>query len=73
MNAADLENIVPSLPTGWSTGGLAATVEKKTAAVKAREEKNKRSRPRHKLPKGAVAGNEFTEDVRLSPIEVSAY
>ncbi|KAE8538054.1 hypothetical protein D1P53_006121 [Cryptococcus gattii VGV] len=63
MNAADLENIVPSLPTGWSTGGLAATVEKKTAAVKAPEEKNKRSRPRHKLPKGAVAGNEFTEDL----------
>lgn len=72
MNAADLESIVPSLPTGWSTGGLAATVEKKTAAVKAPEEKNKRSRPRHKLPKGAVAGNEFTEDVRLSPTEVSA-
>lgn len=72
MNTADLENIVPSLPTGWSSGGLAATVEKKTATVKAPEEKNERSRPRHKLPKGAVAGKEFTEDVRLSFIEASS-
>lgn len=72
MNTADLETIVLSLPTGWSSGGLAATVEKKTATVKAPEEKNERSRPRHKLPKGVVAGKEFTEDVGLSFVVASS-
>ncbi|ODN84734.1 hypothetical protein, variant 1 [Cryptococcus amylolentus CBS 6039] len=61
--AAEIESYVPSLPTGWATaGGLAATVEKKTAAVKAPGEKLERSKPKHKLPKGAVAGKPVAED-----------
>ncbi|WWD15845.1 hypothetical protein CI109_100269 [Kwoniella shandongensis] len=60
---AELESYVPSLPTGWSNvGGLAATVEKKTAAVKAPAEKRARTKPRHQLPKGVTVGKAFTED-----------
>ncbi|WVF72273.1 hypothetical protein IAT40_007085 [Kwoniella sp. CBS 6097] len=78
VNEADLESTVPSLPTGWSTGGLAKTVEKKTAAAAAAasakatsagagKDKGKGAaggavKPKHKLPKGAVAGKPFTED-----------
>ncbi|WVQ98657.1 hypothetical protein IAU59_005788 [Kwoniella sp. CBS 9459] len=81
VNEADLETNVPSLPTGWSTGGLAKTVEKKTAAAAASasvsaskstgsgtgKDKGKGKgiaggKPRHRLPKAAVAGKPFTED-----------
>ncbi|WVQ71587.1 hypothetical protein IAR50_001127 [Cryptococcus sp. DSM 104548] len=61
--AGEIESFVPSLPTGWATaGGLAATVEKKTAAVKAPGEKQERSKPKHKLPKGAAEGKPVAED-----------
>lgn len=64
-NADDLESYVPSLPTGWATGSLGpAQAQKKAAAVKKEvPEKPKKTGARHKLPKDAVAGKSFTEDV----------
>ncbi|OCF35430.1 signal recognition particle subunit SRP72 [Kwoniella heveanensis BCC8398] len=67
VNEADLESTVPSLPTGWSTGGLAKTVERKNAAAAAAKasagaQGGITKKPRHKLPKGAVVGKPFTED-----------
>jgi signal recognition particle subunit SRP72 len=56
---ADLESHVPSLPTGWAVGGVEGV---KRAAVASREAKAKR-KTRHALPKGAVEGTTFTEDV----------
>ncbi|WWC90115.1 uncharacterized protein L201_005048 [Kwoniella dendrophila CBS 6074] len=84
----DLESNVPSLPTGWSTGGLQKTVEKKTALVKAPTEKKSSSstttniagaskgvevKRKHKLPKDAVVGKPFTEDPeRWTPLKQRA-
>ncbi|WRT67060.1 uncharacterized protein IL334_004026 [Kwoniella shivajii] len=64
----DLENNVPSLPTGWAIGSLSKTVEKKTANVKAPTDKKSanvnagENKRKHKLPKAAVVGKPFTED-----------
>ncbi|KAL1411291.1 hypothetical protein Q8F55_002242 [Vanrija albida] len=63
--AADLESHVPTVPSGWSRGGVKpgdkpvptpAPVASSSAAPKPR------TKPRHKLPKGAVAGKAFTQD-----------
>ncbi|WVR05118.1 hypothetical protein IAU60_002130 [Kwoniella sp. DSM 27419] len=68
------ESNVPSLPAGWSSGGVldakakkpasapgvaAATGSKSAAPV---SKGRKEGKTRHKLPKGAVAGKAFTED-----------
>ncbi|WWC61202.1 uncharacterized protein I303_103782 [Kwoniella dejecticola CBS 10117] len=60
----DVESNVPSLPTGWSTGGLAKVVEKKTAAAKPSAEKKAggEKKRKHKLPKGAVEGKNINQD-----------
>ncbi|WWC69534.1 uncharacterized protein I206_103476 [Kwoniella pini CBS 10737] len=60
----DLESNVPSLPTGWSSGGLAKVVEKKTAAAKPSIEKKVagEKKRKHKLPKGAVEGKNVNQD-----------
>lgn len=67
---ADLESFVPSLPTGWATGGVESVVKKSVAAAsaptkagKSEKEGEQKKRRRHKLPKGAVEGRAFTEDV----------
>lgn len=60
ISDADLETFVPSLPTGWSTGGI-STAAKTTA----KEVKTGKKKPRHKLPKGAVVGKPFNEDVSI--------
>jgi signal recognition particle subunit SRP72 len=54
---------VPSLPTGWALGGLEGV--KKAASVKEAKKEKVKGKPRHKLPKGAVAGKPFNEDVRV--------
>ena len=53
---------MPNLPTGWAVGGVEAV--KKAAPVKAEKKEKVRGKLRHQLPKGAVAGKPFTEDVR---------
>jgi signal recognition particle subunit SRP72 len=60
----DLETYVPGLPTGWAVGGVEGV--KKVAPVKAVTKEKveaKKGKTRHRLPKGAVVGKPFTEDV----------
>ncbi|BEJ16066.1 hypothetical protein CspHIS471_0506710 [Cutaneotrichosporon sp. HIS471] len=57
-SAGELETYVPSVPIGWATRGTAPKPVASTSAP----EKVKRTKPRHKLPKGAVEGKPFTED-----------
>jgi signal recognition particle subunit SRP72 len=62
----ELESYVPSLPTGWAIGGVENV--KKAAAAPAGPSKvvtkdKTEKKTRHKLPKGAVEGKAFTEDV----------
>lgn len=60
---------MPTLPTGWSSGGISSVVKKVSAPVKdAKTEKKKK--PRHKLPKGAASGKPFTEDVGIAQISI---
>lgn len=61
---------MPSLPTGWATGGVDGVVKKSLAGAagpskvtKTEKEAEQKKRRRHKLPKGAVEGRPFTEDV----------
>lgn len=63
--ADELESYVPSLPTGWATGGQSSIQPpKRVVPVKKEvEEKPKKKTTRHRLPKDAVAGKPFTEDV----------
>lgn len=70
----EVESYIPTVPTGWAralaaadNGGkvstaAAASSSKKPAAVAGAAEK-KRDKPRHALPKGAVLGKPFTQDV----------
>jgi len=64
-SSGDIESYVPSLPTGWSRGGVEGV--KKAAPVKEPKTEKKKGKPRHKLPKGAVPGKPFSEDVRIPP------
>lgn len=68
----DLESYVPSLPTGWATSGVqvkkpttaaAASASAKPSKSEVTDVKKKKSR--HALPKGAVAGKPFNEDVSV--------
>ena len=63
---ADLETNVPTLPTGWATGGPSTT---KAAAAKvaapAGQPKNAGKKRRHRLPKGASEAKKANEDVSL--------
>ena len=59
----ELESYVPSLPTGWAKG-VAPTAKSIVAASGAKDQKKeKQKKRRHRLPKGAVEGKPFTEDV----------
>ncbi|OCF55321.1 signal recognition particle subunit SRP72 [Kwoniella mangroviensis CBS 10435] len=71
----DLENSVPSLPTGWSKvpstdkKSISANAPKtapssnaKATADKEKKGKDGEKKRKHKLPKGAVVGKPFTED-----------
>ncbi|RSH91272.1 hypothetical protein EHS25_009571 [Saitozyma podzolica] len=57
----ELESFVPSLPTGWATGGVGTSKAAAKAPAPVKVEK-KRTKPRHKLPKGAAPGKAFTQD-----------
>ena len=54
---------MPSLPAGWAKGGSEG--RKGVASAKGAKKENSKGKVRHKLPKGAVAGKPFTEDVRI--------
>ena len=61
-----MESYVPSLPTGWAKGSNAvqsANVKKPAASRSQGKEQEKKKKRRHPLPKGAVDGKPFTEDV----------
>jgi signal recognition particle subunit SRP72 len=58
-SAGELESYVPSVPIGWATRGAAPKPAPVASTSKAEE---KRAKPRHRLPKGAVEGKPFTED-----------
>ena len=68
----ELESYVPSLPTGWATGGQSSVQPpKRVVPVKKEvEDKPKKKTTRHRLPKDAVAGKPFTEDVSFAPVSV---
>jgi signal recognition particle subunit SRP72 len=62
---ADLETYVPSLPTGWATGGVEG-VKKAAAAAPAKTVKTEQTaskKRKHKLPKGASDSKPFSGDV----------
>lgn len=60
---ADLETYVPSLPAGWATGGAPNTAKLARTSGARQAVPVKAKKPRHKLPKGAVEGKPFAEDV----------
>jgi hypothetical protein len=63
---SELEINVPTLPTGWATGGP-STVKAGTAAAKvaapASLPKSEGKKRKHKLPKGASEAKKANEDV----------
>jgi signal recognition particle subunit SRP72 len=63
----ELETYVPSLPSGWAVGGQKPSQAQAPKMVEAKKEVEKpKKAARHKLPKGAVVGNAFNEDVRYA-------
>lgn len=65
-SAGELETYVPTVPSGWARGTgspKAAPVASTSTATAKKEEERKRVKPRHALPKGAVEGKAFSEDV----------
>lgn len=63
-NAGELETHVPTVPIGW------ARVAKSEAPAASKVEKKPRTKPRHRLPKGAELANQPKQDVGVI---VSAY
>jgi signal recognition particle subunit SRP72 len=64
----ELETYVPSLPTGWATGGV--QTKKPAVPVKLETVEKKKKKSRHALPKGAVSGKPANEDVSVDGVSL---
>jgi len=73
--AGEIESYVPSIPAGWAPRGSlpkVAAVASTSTSTSAPKEEKKRAKPRHALPKGAVPGKPFTQDVSCWTVFVCA-
>lgn len=63
--SGEVESYVPSVPAGWANAASPAAGSKPAASTSKAApvvETKPRTKPRHRLPKGAVAGKPFTQD-----------